>query len=47
MAATADVAVRIDFEQGRGIWRLPGDCWKVENGKGRNGTKCLTLTIQD
>lgn len=47
MAATADEVVRIDFEQGRGVWRLPGDCWKVEDGKGRNGTKCLTLTIQD
>lgn len=46
-AAIADGVVRIDFEQGRGIWRLPGDCWKVEDGKGRNGTKCLTLSIQD
>ena len=23
-----------DFNDGKGIWRLPGDCWGIENGKG-------------
>ena len=47
IAAIADEMVRIDFEQGRGIWHLSGECWKVEDDKGRNGTKCLALSIQD
>ena len=36
-----------DFNDGKGIWRLPGDCWGIENGKGRDGSKCLSLTIKD
>ena len=47
MVTIADEVVRFDFEQGHGIWRLPGECWKVEDGNGCNGTKCLTLSIQD
>jgi len=47
LAAIADEVVHLDFEQGRGIWRLPDDGWKVEDGKGRDGTKCLTLEIED
>ena len=47
MATIADEVVCLDFEQGRGIWRLPDDGWKVEDGKGRDGTKCLTLEIED
>ncbi len=47
MVTIADEGVRTDFEQGKGIWRLAGDCSKVEVGKGRDGTKCLTLTVRD
>ena len=45
MMAVADSTVRIDFEQGRGMWHLPNDTWRVEDGKGRNGSKCLTLSV--
>ena len=43
--AVADSMVREDFEGGRGTWRLPNKMWSIEGGKGRNGSKCLTLSV--
>ena len=45
-AAGGDLA-KIDFEDGSGIWRLPDASWKIEEGTGKNASKCLSVTIDD
>lgn len=45
LAACADGEIREDFEGGRGMWRLPNKTWSIADGKGRDGSRCLTLSV--
>ena len=33
--------VNTGFEEGTAGWRIPGALWRIEEGEGRNGSKCL------
>lgn len=46
-AVSNDNIVKVDFENGRGIWRLPNASWKIEEGTGKNASKCLSLTVDN
>ena len=46
-AALAGSVVRADFEDGGISWRLPNKMWRIEEGKGRNGSRGLALSVPE
>ena len=42
-AVESGAMVSADFEKGGGVWRRLGKEWRIEEGRGVDGSKCLTL----
>ena len=41
------IPVNTGFEEGTTDWRIPGALWRIEEGAGRNGSKCLVWENSD
>ncbi len=41
------VPVNMGFEEGKKGWQVPSALWRIEEGTGRNGSKCLVWENSD